>query len=300
MRNASAMCLTPSREWTFRKACGTFLGLIVFFSLFAPRVFAQVADADAFEKNDNVRLVAVREGPSVAKVYAQLTNCTEVTVTLVLTLTNAVASEPLPLTVDSMGRTSFELVTIHGAGRGAAWGYGVGYYWQYGRRGDGVISKTVYDLPYRHGSYRVTQGEMGSKTHTRGSGSEYAIDWAMPIGTVICAAREGTVVALRQDSTVGVMNPKFASYGNFVLIRHEDGTFAEYGHLKRKGVLVWLGQHVARRGVIGLSGGTGYSSGPHLHFGVFQNIDGQTRKSIPVQFQTKEETVETLKAGNVY
>lgn len=102
---------------------------------------------------------------------------------------------------------------------------------------------------------------------THQEGSEQAVDRAMPVGTVVCAAREGTVVALRQDSTLGVSNPKFISSGNFVIIRHDDNTFAEYGHLKRKGVLTWLGQRVAAGAVIGFSGGTGYSTGPHLHRG---------------------------------
>lgn len=282
------------------KACGARLGLSVFLALLASPGFAQGTDAGSFEQSSCVRLVAVRESPVAAKVYAKLTNCTEVTLTLTFALTNAVASEPLPLTVDSAGRTFFELVTIRADDRGRAWGYGGHFCWQFGRRGDVPVGTNTYDLPYRRASYRVTQAEKGSLTHTQGSGAEYAVDWAMPLGTVVCAAREGTVVALRQDSTVGVMNPKFANYGNFVVIRHDDGTFAEYGHLKRKGVLVWLGQRVKSRDVIGLSGGTGYSSGPHLHFGVFQTVDGQVRKSIPVQFRTKGGRVETLKAGEAY
>jgi len=260
---------------------------------------AQLADAGTYEKDDHVQIVAVQTAPRTAKVYALLTNCTEVTLKLTLALTNAVASEPMPLTVDSMGRTYFELVTIRAKESEGAWGYGGQNCWQYGRRGEFKDSSVVCDLPYKGGPYVVTQSGLG-ETHTEGSGSEHAIDWAMPVGTLVCAARGGTVVALRQDSTLGVKNPKFISSGNFVIIRHDDGTFAEYGHLKRKGVLVWLGQQVESGAVIGFSGGTGYSSGPHLHLCVFQNIDAQTRRSIPLQFRTKNGAVETLKKGQAY
>lgn len=67
--------------------------------------------------------------------YALLTNCTEVTPKLSLALTNAVASEPLPLTVDSRGRTFFELLTVRAESPAGEWGYGGQYAWQYGRRG---------------------------------------------------------------------------------------------------------------------------------------------------------------------
>ncbi len=260
---------------------------------------AQLTDNTPFEADGHVRLVAVRTAPGAAKVYAVLTNCTEVTLTMNLALTNATASEPLPLTVDSAGRTFFELATIRSTTRADSWGYGGQFSWQYGRRGEPVTRAPPYDLPYKSGAYVVSQAARG-RTHTDGSGAEFAIDWAMPVGTVVCAAREGTVVALRSDSTLGVKNPKFASSGNFVIIRHEDNTFAEYGHLKRKGVVVWLGQSVARGAVLGFSGGTGYSSGPHLHFGVFQNVDAAVRRSLPVQFKTRSGTVETLKTGVAY
>lgn len=253
----------------------------------------------AAEEPAQVRVVWERTGPRTARVSAQLTNCTEVTLTLHLTLTNAVASAPLPLTVDSAGRTCFELLTLRAASEQGAWGYGGSYEYAFGRRGDAGEEEWVYELPYKGGPYEVSQSGLGV-THTEGSGSEHAIDWAMPHGTVVCAAREGTVVALRHDSTVGVKDPTFARAGNFIVIRHDDGTFAEYVHLKRKGALVWLGQRVARQAVIGFSGDTGYSSGPHLHFCVYQNIDARTRRSFPVRFRTKSGSVETLKAGQAY
>lgn len=274
--------------------------LLFLLALRAAAALAQADESDVFAARDHVTIIARRVAANAVKLYAQLTNCTEVTITAELALTNAVASAPMPLTVDSEGRTFFELVTVRAAGRGQDWSYNGHYTWQYGRRGEVVVSDAVYELPYNEGAFLVSQADFGERTHKAGSGSEHAIDWAMPVGTVVCAARAGTVVALRSDSTVGAMSPNFAGSSNFVVIRHEDGTFAEYGHLRRNGVLVWLGQEVKSRGVLGFSGSSGYSSGPHLHFSVFQNIDGHVRRSIPVRFRMRSGRIDAVRAGEVY
>lgn len=87
----------------------------------------------------------------------------------------------------------------------------------------------------------------------------------MPIGTRICAARGGDVVAVRDtfEDGNGVDLEE-----NFVFVRHDDGTIARYFHLTRAGALVEIGQRVRQSDVIGLSGNTGKSNGPHLHFDV--------------------------------
>ena len=56
--------------------------------------------------------------------------------------------------------------------------------------------------------------------------------------------------------------------GNFLLIKHQNNEFSEYGHLRYRGVLVEKGQHVKTGELIGLSGHTGLSYKPHLHFQV--------------------------------
>ena len=95
------------------------------------------------------------------------------------------------------------------------------------------------------------------------------------------AARDGTVVAVRQDSDVGGTDEKYLNSSNYVVIRHSDGTFAEYLHLKHNGALVSVGDKVRTHQVLGLSGNTGHSSIPHLHFAVFNNIDGKTARRSP-------------------
>ena len=151
-----------------------------------------------------------------------------------------------------------------------------------------------------HQQRRVLQGYLGKFSHYQGSGSEYAIDWSMPVGSTVVAAYAGTVVAIRQDSHVGGTDEKFKDSSNYVILRHGDGTFGEYCHLKADSVMVKLGQQVKLRQPLALSGNTGHTTEPHLHFAVFSNIDGNRRKTYPVQFHTKDGSIVTLKEGHSY
>ena len=63
------------------------------------------------------------------------------------------------------------------------------------------------------------------------------------------------------------------SRANYVKIRHDDGTIGNYVHLQHDGVLVEVGDKVRTGDVIGMSGNTGFTTGPHLHFEVRVNGD---------------------------
>jgi len=84
-------------------------------------------------------------------------------------------------------------------------------------------------------------------------------DFAVPTGTNIMAAHGGTVVKAGPNGA-----GDGPAYGNAVVIKHANGTYSQYAHLSRidvhVGQVVTTGQHIA------LSGNTGNSSGPHLHF----------------------------------
>jgi len=86
------------------------------------------------------------------------------------------------------------------------------------------------------------------------SGSHTGIDFHAASGTVVHAVGSGTVV---QTGWGG-------AYGNQIVIRMADGTYTQYGHLSSIGVSV--GQRVVPGQRIGLSGSTGHTTGPHLHF----------------------------------
>lgn len=145
----------------------------------------------------------------------------------------------------------------------------------------------VYSLPYKKGtSHLVSQGYNGSKTH-KGS-SAYSIDFVMPEGTKVYAAREGLVVKTKSNSDVGGYDRKYASSGNYVRVMHSDGTFATYYHLKYRGVLVKAGQRVEKGEPLGYSGNTGYTSGPHLHFSVFKVTSASKRETVATKILTSE------------
>ena len=257
------------------------------------------AKEQASQEDRNVRIVEekTRDG---TKISAVLTNCTEATISLSLTLENASTSCPVPLVVDAAGRKSFELVTVRADDKRRPWTYRLQYRWKPGRRGEVKASTFAYQLPYREETHEVIQADFGNFSHQEGSGDEHAIDWDMPVGTPVLAARAGTVVGLRTDSDVGGNDVKFKHAYNYVIVRHEDGTFGEYGHLMTGGVAVKLGQQLKAQERLGLSGSTGFSSRPHLHFSVFQTIDGESRRTIPIQFKTAEGQIETLKEGKTY
>jgi murein DD-endopeptidase MepM/ murein hydrolase activator NlpD len=90
---------------------------------------------------------------------------------------------------------------------------------------------------------------------TKGASSYHkAIDWGTPVGTSVMASSGGTVTKAGWGS----------GYGYCVYIQHPDGTETRYAHLSK--VLVSAGQTVKQGQKIALSGNTGVSTGPHLHF----------------------------------
>lgn len=135
-----------------------------------------------------------------------------------------------------------------------------------------------YPLPWRGGPFRLSQGANGQYSHY-GPKNKYAMDIAMPVGTPIIAARAGVVVKT-ENSQSGRGND---ASGNFVRVLHDDGTMGVYLHLKQGSVSVREGQRVAVGSPLALSGNTGNSSGPHLHF-VVQRNSGAGLVSIPYQF----------------
>jgi murein DD-endopeptidase MepM/ murein hydrolase activator NlpD len=157
-------------------------------------------------------------------------------------------------------------------------------------------SEVVYRLPYASGkAYRVTQGYHGKRSHK----GHYAVDWKMPEGTPVVAARGGVVLRMKSDSDMGGWDRKYLPEANFVSIRHEDGTIGFYCHLMKDGVLVNVGQNVEAGQVLAYSGNTGYSTGPHLHFSVLRS-GGEKLESIPVKFKTKGGIVGNPKVGINY
>lgn len=95
---------------------------------------------------------------------------------------------------------------------------------------------------------------------TKGASSYHkGVDWATPIGTAVMASSAGTVTKAGWGS----------GYGYVIYIQHADGRQTRYGHLSK--VLVSQGQTVSQGQKIALSGNTGVSTGPHVHFEILIN-----------------------------
>jgi murein DD-endopeptidase MepM/ murein hydrolase activator NlpD len=142
----------------------------------------------------------------------------------------------------------------------------------------------LYALPYEEGTaHLLIQGYFSSFTHRERA----ALDFRMKRGTKICAARDGIVVRMKEDGDRGGLKKKYRPFGNYVIIQHEDGTRAGYWHLQKDGVLVNVGDTVKKGQVIALSGKTGYTALPHLHFLVWTfGANGQWQQ-VATRFQTK-------------
>ena len=146
-------------------------------------------------------------------------------------------------------------------------------------------SSYIYGLPYEEGkSHYLVQGYFSSLTHRERA----ALDFKMKRGTRICAARDGVVVRIKEDGDRGGLKKKYRPYGNYVIIQHADSSRAGYWHLKKDGALVNVGDTVLKGQVIGLSGKTGYSFTPHLHFLVWSTDTNRQWRQVATRFQTSK------------
>ena len=142
-----------------------------------------------------------------------------------------------------------------------------------------------YLLPLQQRSFRIDQGFGGSFSHSDPQ-NRYAADFAADVGTPVLAARDGVVMQVENDfAKAGLNREKYGGRANFIRILHDDGTMALYAHLREEGALVRVGQRVRAGQQIGLSGNTGFTTGPHLHF-VVQVNRGMKLESLPFRMRS--------------
>lgn len=233
-------------------------------------------------KPGNVRLLIQRAGSGKAMVVS---NTLDVPVEVTLRLTRMVnvagvgkgvirktvpANSQLRIATLRKRQAGYPLMYRH------SFSYGLIYSPEPGKRGN--VGGHAYALPWKGGPFRISQGAGGDFSHNSPRG-RYAVDIAMPVGTPIIAAREGTVVKVRNSQGGRFPDPA----GNYVRVRHDDGTHGAYLHLQRGSVQVKPGQRVKTGTLLGKSGNTGRSTGPHLHF-VVQKAHGEALVSIPFRF----------------
>lgn len=157
-------------------------------------------------------------------------------------------------------------------------------------------SSYIYLLPFENKKKVFLIQAYDSKMSHKG---ELALDFKVKKKTKICAARDGVVIGAREDSDKGGLKPDNMSDGNYISIKHFDGSVAHYWHLLKSGVMVSVGDTITRGQVIGLSGNTGYSAFPHLHFEVVGDDGTGAIRQLPTRFYTNKGTI-YLRPGHFY
>ncbi|NND61086.1 MAG: M23 family metallopeptidase [Gammaproteobacteria bacterium] len=157
----------------------------------------------------------------------------------------------------------------------------------------------LYRLPYQAGrSYRVLQG-FGSRFSHKGV-NRYAVDFKMPVGTPVHAARGGIVVKVESRHDRGCWERGCGKYANYIVILHDDGTTGEYYHLRQDGAVVEPNQRVRTGQHIGYSGNTGHTTLPHLHFAVYRPRPWGEFESMPIRFRSQDGVISAPRHGGRY
>ncbi|HRP68331.1 MAG TPA: M23 family metallopeptidase [Turneriella sp.] len=145
----------------------------------------------------------------------------------------------------------------------------------------------IYNLMWVKGkTFRIDNGFNSYGAH-RGDWA-YALDFKMPEGTEICAAREGVVTETESKFSVGGNDPALGDKANYIYIKHEDGSIGRYLHFRKGGVRVKPGDKIKLGQKIGSSGNTGWSTDPHLHFDVIVPKPNGGYKTVPFKLRTKK------------
>jgi murein DD-endopeptidase MepM/ murein hydrolase activator NlpD len=145
--------------------------------------------------------------------------------------------------------------------------------------------KKEYIIPFKKRPIKIGQG-FNKGSHIKWEEDKedftYSIDFLLRQGTKIIASREGKVVKVKTNGNKNYSGKNsekgqeaYKKHMNEIIIKHKDGTYAAYAHLKKHQPLVKAGQKVKQGQVIGFSGNTGWSSASHLDFCVFKKNFGK-------------------------
>lgn len=234
-----------------------------------------------------------------SRLYFAAHNDGPATVTALVTLVgdNMRVDTPSPKTIVLRAHTTEPIGSAHALGYGQK---GSARSWSDVALGDirAVHAANVrYRLPYENGSSFPISQAFGARLTTHAeAATEHAVDFGLPERTPILAAREGRIVEITLSHNRGGLDPSLKSKANVVQIVHDDGTVATYAHLSQRPAPIKVGDRVPAGALIGYSGDTGYSSGPHLHFEVSRpqlGSDGRLRQvALPVMFYAGVPSVE--------
>lgn len=150
-------------------------------------------------------------------------------------------------------------------------------------------AKNNYQLPINEGEFKKID-RASSPAHV--GKLKHSTDFVCDEGVPINASLGGEVVWVKNDSNVGGPDKKYWNDGNRIVIKHTNGEYSAYEHLRYKSAEVNVGERVKTGQLIGYSGNTGYTFGPHLHFEVFR-FTGPNKEedfeTLEVKFQNYKE-----------
>jgi len=151
-----------------------------------------------------------------------------------------------------------------------------------GKIGEKIKRNMKYSIPFKDNIIRVQ-----APAHKTERSLKFCLDFFLPEGTPIVAARSGMVIACQDRYKRSYKSPKFTGRRNFVVIHHTNGENSVYVHLKHHSIKVKRGQRVKRGQVIALSGQVGFATYPHLHFGVYRGVYLKGGVSVKIAFNKK-------------
>jgi len=196
---------------------------------------------------------------------------------------NVIATPPLPQRFVVGPGKSTGLFDVHGAEETQSWRFTLQYRYMIGQPLSNYAGSTPYVPPIAPGSrFQISQAFGGSFSH-QDAQNRYAVDIMMPVGTPIYVARGGVVMEVENDYFKSGTEQVYASKANSIRVLHDDGSMGVYAHLELEKAQVHPGLQVQTGELIGYSGNTGLTTGPHLHF-VVQINQGMQLASVPFRF----------------
>jgi len=244
---------------------------------------------------EGVRVCSEKENENF-NLYMDNANVCPVSIVLKLTLLNIKCIEPCPETIVVPQKSiKFKMGSFAVADLKKPANFNYTYKWTLGDMTKKHDDSYGYYLPFEKGKqYLLIQGYNGQSSHK----NQNSLDFNLPQGSIITAAREGVVAKVIDNNTQACPEERCKQFNNYVQVYHTDGSFAEYTHVIQGGSMVTVGNKIKAGQPIARSGNTGYSAGPHLHFMVYKPNENDFT-TIETKFKV-DSSIIFLKPGEKY
>lgn len=200
---------------------------------------------------------------------------------------NVTSTPSLPSRFIVQPGQSATLFKVSGVNQQQSWQFSLQYSYMIGSPLATHDDHINYFPPFdKNSKHPISQAFGGEFSHT-GIQNQYAVDIAMPVNTAVHAARSGIVMEVNNDFYKTGIIAAYKSRANSIRILHDDGSMAVYAHLALEKAQVYPGLKISAGQLIGYSGNTGYSTGPHLHFAIQIN-KGMQLASVPFKFIARD------------